>query len=242
MAFDRSRRTARSAPAGCSSTPPGGSRRSRGLPDGHEGRPGLANVWATGPGWRPGLRPPTAPTWGRLNTGEATANVGWGDDGSSLYITADMYLGRLKTTARGIPASDAPEPIDRLALHESPPMTSTLVPPQCRWPRSPSILVSCGASVEPSTSADPPVDDGWVVLLQRARSATSASPALDLRPLNEDGRRPGRASSGSRRTATASSWATAPPSRFWAIGSGVFALSPPRRDPPPTSGSSPGSA
>jgi len=33
--------------------------------------------------------------------GEATANVGFGDDGSTLYITADMYLARVKTTTKG---------------------------------------------------------------------------------------------------------------------------------------------
>jgi gluconolactonase len=38
---------------------------------------------------------------GTLNTGEATANCGWGDDGSVLYITADMYLCRIRLTTRG---------------------------------------------------------------------------------------------------------------------------------------------
>jgi hypothetical protein len=30
---------------------------------------------------------------GTIETGEATANCGWGDDGSTLYVTADMHLG-----------------------------------------------------------------------------------------------------------------------------------------------------
>jgi gluconolactonase len=38
---------------------------------------------------------------GTLATGEATANCGWGDDGSTLYITADMYLCRVKTKVKG---------------------------------------------------------------------------------------------------------------------------------------------
>jgi gluconolactonase len=38
---------------------------------------------------------------GTLNTREATANVGWGEDGATLFITADMYLARLKTTTKG---------------------------------------------------------------------------------------------------------------------------------------------
>jgi gluconolactonase len=38
---------------------------------------------------------------GTINTGEATANVGWGDDGSTLYITADMHLARIRTKTKG---------------------------------------------------------------------------------------------------------------------------------------------
>ena len=38
---------------------------------------------------------------GTINTGEATANCAWGDDGSVLYITADMFLGRIKTKTKG---------------------------------------------------------------------------------------------------------------------------------------------
>ena len=33
---------------------------------------------------------------------EATANVGWGDDGSTLYITADMYLARVRLNTKGL--------------------------------------------------------------------------------------------------------------------------------------------
>jgi len=72
----------------------------RGLPD------GLAvdqqgNLWATGPG---GVYCIAADgkVLGRLNTGEATANCKFGEDGSVLYITADMYLCRIKTRVKGV--------------------------------------------------------------------------------------------------------------------------------------------
>ena len=70
-----------------------------GLPDGLKvDRQG--NLWATGPG---GVHiiAPDGKLLGRLETGEATANVAWGGDGSTLYITADMYLCRVKTTTKG---------------------------------------------------------------------------------------------------------------------------------------------
>lgn len=38
---------------------------------------------------------------GHINIGNATANCAWGDDGSTLYITADMYLCRIRTTTKG---------------------------------------------------------------------------------------------------------------------------------------------
>ncbi len=37
---------------------------------------------------------------GRIDTGEKTANCNWGDDGSTLYITANMYLCRIKTKTK----------------------------------------------------------------------------------------------------------------------------------------------
>ena len=71
----------------------------KGLPDGLKvDRDG--NLFATGPGGVL-IFAPDGTHLGTLNTGEATANVGWGDDGSTLYITADMYLGRLKTSTMG---------------------------------------------------------------------------------------------------------------------------------------------
>lgn len=72
---------------------------SPGLPDGLKvDREG--NLWATGPGGVH-IYSPSGKRLGRIDTGEATANVGWGDDGATLYITADMYLCRLKTRTRG---------------------------------------------------------------------------------------------------------------------------------------------
>jgi gluconolactonase len=38
---------------------------------------------------------------GRIETGEATANCAFGNDGSTLYITADMYLCRIETKTKG---------------------------------------------------------------------------------------------------------------------------------------------
>ena len=71
----------------------------KGLPDGMKvDREG--NLFAGGPG---GIHvyAPDGKLLGRIDTGEATANCNWGDDGSTLYITADMYLCRLKTTTKG---------------------------------------------------------------------------------------------------------------------------------------------
>ena len=60
----------------------------------------VGNVWSSGPGGILVLSP-AGKLLGRLNTGEATANCNWGDDGSTLYITADMFLLRIKTKTRG---------------------------------------------------------------------------------------------------------------------------------------------
>ncbi len=58
------------------------------------------NLWATGPGGVM-IVSPEGKHLGSILTGEATANCAWGDDGSTLYVTADMYLVRVKTTTRG---------------------------------------------------------------------------------------------------------------------------------------------
>ncbi len=59
------------------------------------------NLFATGPG---GVHvfAPDGTHLGRISTGERTANCASGDDGSTLYMTADMYLCRVRTTTRGL--------------------------------------------------------------------------------------------------------------------------------------------
>jgi gluconolactonase len=70
-----------------------------GLPDGMKVDK-QGNLWATGPG---GVHifGPDGKHFGSLRTGEATANCAWGDDGSTLYLAADMYLCRIKTLTKG---------------------------------------------------------------------------------------------------------------------------------------------
>jgi gluconolactonase len=58
------------------------------------------NLWATGPGGVYVISP-QGKLLGRLETGERTSNIAWGDDGSMLYITSDMYICRVKTSTKG---------------------------------------------------------------------------------------------------------------------------------------------
>jgi gluconolactonase len=58
------------------------------------------NVFATGPGGVLILSP-QGQLLGRIVTGESIANVGWGNDGSVLYLTSDMYLCRIQTKTKG---------------------------------------------------------------------------------------------------------------------------------------------
>lgn len=59
------------------------------------------NVWATGPGGVLVLSP-EGKLLGRIATGERTANCCFGGpDGSTLYMTADMWLCRIHTKSRG---------------------------------------------------------------------------------------------------------------------------------------------
>ncbi len=69
-----------------------------GLPD------GLAvdasgNVWATGPGGV-FIFSPAGKVLGKILTGQKTSNCKFGEDGSSLFITADSYLCRVRTTTK----------------------------------------------------------------------------------------------------------------------------------------------
>jgi gluconolactonase len=58
------------------------------------------NIFSTGPGGIIVLNP-QGKLLGRIETGAATANLAWGEDGRTLFITADMYLLKLKTKTKG---------------------------------------------------------------------------------------------------------------------------------------------
>ncbi len=71
----------------------------KGAPDGMK-VDSKGNIFTTGPG---GLLviSPAGKLLGRIEISQPTANCAWGDDGSSLYITANMFLCRLKTKTKG---------------------------------------------------------------------------------------------------------------------------------------------
>jgi len=70
-----------------------------GLPDGLKvDRAG--NVWTTGPGGVL-IISPAGRHLGTILTGQPTANCGWGEDGSTLFITANKFLLRVKTDTKG---------------------------------------------------------------------------------------------------------------------------------------------
>jgi gluconolactonase len=71
----------------------------KGLPDGMKvDKDGI--LFATGPG---GVHvfTPDGTLLGTIDTGEKTANCGWGNDGSVLYIMADHNICRIKTSTKG---------------------------------------------------------------------------------------------------------------------------------------------
>jgi gluconolactonase len=71
----------------------------KGAPDGMEVDE-HGNVFATGPGGVLVLSP-EGKHLGTLKTGEATANVAFGEDGKTLFITADMYVLRIPLSTKG---------------------------------------------------------------------------------------------------------------------------------------------
>jgi gluconolactonase len=71
----------------------------RGLPDGMK-FDSRGNLFACGPGGVYIFAPDGA-LLGRLDLGVPAANCAWGDDGSSLYITADTAIYRVRTRTRG---------------------------------------------------------------------------------------------------------------------------------------------
>lgn len=70
-----------------------------GLPDGLKVDK-QGNLWATGPGGVL-IFTPQGKHLGTIRTGVPTGNCCWGDDGTVLYITADMYLCRIQTKTAG---------------------------------------------------------------------------------------------------------------------------------------------
>lgn len=74
----------------------------RGLPDGLK-VDARGNLFCTGPGGV-NVFAPDGTLLGRVNPGQPTANCAFGDDGSVLYVTANMYLCRIKTKTRGLKA------------------------------------------------------------------------------------------------------------------------------------------
>ncbi|MCE7063683.1 SMP-30/gluconolactonase/LRE family protein [Dyadobacter sp. CY326] len=70
-----------------------------GLPDGLKiDKDG--NLWSSGPGGMLILTP-AGKLLGRLEMGELTSNCAWGNDGSTLYMTVDGYICRIKTNTKG---------------------------------------------------------------------------------------------------------------------------------------------
>lgn len=59
------------------------------------------NLWATGPGGVLVITP-TGKLLGRVITGTPTANCTFGEDGSTLFMTAGKYLLRVKTKTKGL--------------------------------------------------------------------------------------------------------------------------------------------
>jgi gluconolactonase len=58
------------------------------------------NLFATGPGGVLVITP-NGRHLGTISTGTRIANVGWGDDGRTLYLTADNLLCRIRTLTKG---------------------------------------------------------------------------------------------------------------------------------------------
>jgi gluconolactonase len=58
------------------------------------------NLFATGPSGVL-IISPKGKLLGRIETTQKTSNCAWGDDGSTLYITADGFLMRIKTKTKG---------------------------------------------------------------------------------------------------------------------------------------------
>jgi len=71
----------------------------KGSPDGMK-VDAKGNIFTTGPGGVLVISP-EGKHLGSVLTNQATGNCAWGDDGGTLYITADMFLVRVKTATKG---------------------------------------------------------------------------------------------------------------------------------------------
>jgi gluconolactonase len=71
----------------------------KGLPDGLK-TDTKGNIWCTGPGGVLVISS-KGKLLGRILTGHRTANCAWGEDGSTLYMTADYYIMRIQTLTTG---------------------------------------------------------------------------------------------------------------------------------------------
>ena len=58
------------------------------------------NLFATGPGGVLVISP-EGKHLGTLKTGQATSNCAFGEDGQTLFITADMYIVRIELSTKG---------------------------------------------------------------------------------------------------------------------------------------------
>jgi len=72
----------------------------KGLPDGMKVDK-AGNLWATGPGGVNVLAP-DGTLLGRINPDQPTSNCAFGEDGSVLYVTANQYLCRIRTSTKGV--------------------------------------------------------------------------------------------------------------------------------------------
>jgi gluconolactonase len=71
-----------------------------GLPDGMKVDE-HGNCWITGAGGVLVVSP-EGKHLGSIITGQQTGNCAWGDDGSTLYICANMFICRVKTLTKGV--------------------------------------------------------------------------------------------------------------------------------------------
>ncbi|MDB4537552.1 SMP-30/gluconolactonase/LRE family protein [Akkermansiaceae bacterium] len=75
------------------------SQKDPGMPDGLK-TDQQGNIWCTGPGGVMVISP-EGKLLGRILTGQRTANCAFGDDGSTLHMTADYYIVRIRTSVKG---------------------------------------------------------------------------------------------------------------------------------------------